>query len=340
MRRLLSSMAVVTLVGGAMLLWPQTSEAQRRGGGGQGGGYRGGGYSGGVSGYRGGYSGGYGTSYYRGGYGGYGGYSGYGGSYRPYYGSSLGYGLSGLGYGGYGLGYGGLGYGRYQSYNGGYGGYGGYASSSPYYYNNNSYYTYSPSVASYQSSYPPDTTVIDNSATNQAVHVLVVAPSENADVYFEGAKTQQTGTQREFVSPALTSGRVYTYHVRAAWTDTSGKQHDETRDVPVRAGQWLAVDFNHPAPAANGAQPAAPAANLRTEKENRQPIKPAVAGTPATSNPGVTGREVNPRPVPATGNNPAPQGQQPGAEVGPDGRVVNPPPAPAPGNKQNQDVPR
>ena len=88
MSKILWSAAGIALVGFTLLLTPETSEAQRRGGGGGGGGGWGGG--------RGGYGGrGYGGGYYRGGWGvglgwglGYPGYyGGYYGGYYPSYGA-------------------------------------------------------------------------------------------------------------------------------------------------------------------------------------------------------------------------------------------------------------
>jgi len=357
MKAFLRSTGFLALVGGALLLWPQISEAQRRGGGGggsrggfSGGGYRGGfssGYRGGYSGYRGGYSG------YRGGWGGYAGYrGGYNyGNYRPYYGYS-GYRpysyyrpyYSGLGLGigtglGYGL-YGGYGFGRYR--------YPTYVATGTYYYNNSPYYAYGQPVQSYQSFYTPETTVTQSSTSDQTVHLLVVAPTENAAVYFEGTRTQQTGHQREFVSPPLAPGRSYTYHVRAVWTDSGGQQHDETRDVPVYAGQWLAVDFNQPppTPGASGSAPeqAPPALKLRSEAEGRKPIRPVVSDTPTAT---PRGREVNPTPVPPEENpappanppaaNPAPPAPNPPGEVGPTGRVIPSTPAPPAGKNKIPD---
>jgi uncharacterized protein (TIGR03000 family) len=40
---------------------------------------------------------------------------------------------------------------------------------------------------------------------------------EGAEVWFDGAKTTQTGSLRRFVTPPLTAGRKHTYEVRVAW---------------------------------------------------------------------------------------------------------------------------
>jgi uncharacterized protein (TIGR03000 family) len=277
LKRLFCSTALVTLVGAGLLLWPQTSEAQR-GGGGHGGGHGGGGHGGGYGGY----------------HGGYGGYGGYGHGYGGY----------GHGWGGYGLGLG-YGYGSsyYPSY--GYSGYTPYYSYSPSYYSYSpgysdyGTYSYAPQTQTYQSFYPP----ADNTSQDNRVHFMVRVPDSNAEVFFEGTRTQQTGTEREFVSPELTPGRTFTYHIRTRWMD-NGQQRDETRDVNVRAGQALTVDFSRPAPAATGAENLkAPREDLRIETEKRQP------------------------------QNPAPR---PGTEVDSSGRVVRPPAATTPEGKNRR----
>jgi uncharacterized protein (TIGR03000 family) len=145
----------------------------------------------------------------RGGYGGYGGY-GWGGGYYPRY---------GWGYGG-----------SYPSY-----GYSGYYPGYAYDYGTPTYvYPDTPTVITRQSgSYAPPT---DNTAM---VHVRV--PS-NATVWFDGDRTQQSGTDRTFASPPLKPGNTYSYEVRARWMD-NGKPVEETRTVKVRANETSNVDF-------------------------------------------------------------------------------------------------
>jgi len=168
----------------------------------------------------------------------------------------------GCGYGGYGYGggYGGLGYGGY-----GYGGYG-----YPYGYG---YGSYAPSYSDYGYGYGyPSTDVINNynyvspalsstpaqAPADNAIHLQLIVP-ENAQVLFNGAATTQTGTVREFVSPPLTPGQSYTYHVTARYTGADGRPVEETRDVVARPNDWYTVDFTQPAPTAQppAAQPGA-----------------------------------------------------------------------------------
>jgi len=300
-RYIFGGAVALALAAAALLLTPDTSYAQRRGGFG---GSRGG-FGGGFGGYRGGYGG-----YHSGLYGGHGGYGGLGyGSYGGYgrYGSYYPYGGSGL-YLGLGTGY---------RYNYPYG-YSGYYSSPGYTYSTPAYDYYAPGYdyssvpsysssgapAAYQSFYPPTT------GADTKVHVQVSVPDPNAEIWFEGAQTQQRGTAREFESPELTPGRTYTYHIRARYMMSNGQMKDETRAITVQAGQQAAVNFSQSDATAtrNDAQPVTPAASINPPEANR-PITPP----PAPQQPAVQPA------VPATNPNP-------GGQVGPDGRVVNPSP--------------
>jgi len=298
-RRRFFGLATVVLATASLLLLPGTSDAQRGRGSFRGGAFRG------RNIYHGGYYGGY-----RGGY--------YGGYHRGFYGGLLGYG--GLGYGGYG-GWGGL----YSAYS--YPSYG-YASSYPYGYSSYSYPSYSyytpsysyavqPSTFAYEgtpasseSFYPPESAVQDND-----VHIKVNVPSPDAQVWFEGAPTQQRGTVREFESPPLTPGQNYTYHIRARWME-NGQLRDQTRNVIVQAGQHLMVDFNTP-------DSSATTANDQGDPQAR-PIRPAAnTGNPAV--PPAINPPIDQQPIaPPRTTNPVPDS---GPTVGPTGRIVNPPPS-------------
>jgi uncharacterized protein (TIGR03000 family) len=126
------------------------------------------------------------------------------------------------GSGGHG-GHGGHGHGH----GGGYGFYGGY------YYPG--YYDYSGYRSSY---YPPG----DQAApSGTAVTVTVKVPAE-AEVWFDGTKTNVKGTERRFTSPPLEAGWDYTYNIRAVWME-SGRAFAETRKVIVHAGDNINVEF-------------------------------------------------------------------------------------------------
>jgi uncharacterized protein (TIGR03000 family) len=83
-------------------------------------------------------------------------------------------------------------------------------------------------------------------AAEEVARIRVIVP-DDAQVFFDGTLTTQTGAQREFVSPPLVPGSRYTYSLRARWT-ADGRPVEQTRTVPVRAGAKVLVDFTSPLP--------------------------------------------------------------------------------------------
>ena len=152
-----------------------------------------------------------------------------------------GYGHYGYGHGHYGYGYG---VGLYVALPF-------YPYGSPYY--GSSYY-YEPVVNVLQPPIAPPAyfapeTVPPPSPTekpNPTIAMLELRVPENAEVWFDGDRTSQTGTLRHFESPTLESGRTYTYQIRARWTDAEGKPVDRTKQVKVQTGSRVGVDFNVP----------------------------------------------------------------------------------------------
>jgi uncharacterized protein (TIGR03000 family) len=72
--------------------------------------------------------------------------------------------------------------------------------------------------------------------------IMDVRVPADAEIWFEGAKTGQSGPKRTFVSPPLEKGQAFTYEIRARWTE-GGKPVEQTRQVNVRAGEQVQVDF-------------------------------------------------------------------------------------------------
>jgi len=196
---------VVLLGAAVLLLAPATSSAQVRFG-------RFGGYSGGYSGYSPGYSM-YGYSPYGSGYS-----SGvYYPGYSPYY----------PGYSNYGAwSYPNYSYPNYSARD--------YYSAPGMSYSN--WPAYSSDTSSYSYGAPASTTVRDTAQLN------VRLPDPNAEVWVEGKRTEQRGTQREFVSPPLNPDKNYTYEVRARWTE-NGQERERTKTVAVRANSTATIDF-------------------------------------------------------------------------------------------------
>ncbi len=294
MRKVISSRSALATLGlGLVLLLPQTSSAQWFG-------LRLGGRYGGVSiGSWGGYRGlGYGGFYspYRYGSWGYPGYS----YYRPYYSGSYSYGLPYLSY--YSP--------RYYSYSIPSYTYTtpGYAYAAPAYagYATPQYSSSGPNP-SYQSFYSPA-----GSASQAApAHVQVHVPNPKAEVYFDGTKTQQHGTEREFVSPPLKLGRDYTYKIRVQWME-NGQRRDQTRTVQVHPGQETTVDFTRPD---GGVGPRTDVLSPQNATGGKPSPTPAVA-PPVDRNP------TNPAPQPGTTNPPPARRDNPPNPP----RAVNPPP--------------
>jgi uncharacterized protein (TIGR03000 family) len=161
-------------------------------------------------------------------------YQGYRDGYHHYGYGGGGYGLGYYGGGGFGLGY----------YGGSYGSpYSGY--STPYYssslypdYNN----TYTAPTNTYQSFYPQSTDPnVQAPDHNTAMIDVTVAP--NADLWFSGTKTKQTGSNRLFITPSLAQGQSYVYEVRASWMGQDGNPVTKTLQVRVQAGQRVQANF-------------------------------------------------------------------------------------------------
>jgi uncharacterized protein (TIGR03000 family) len=81
---------------------------------------------------------------------------------------------------------------------------------------------------------------------NRRVVLEVHLPTPDAQLWVEGQKTNHSGTWRWFISPPLVPGDHYLYDVRASWHE-NGQEVTQNRQVPVRAGQGIVVDFTKPA---------------------------------------------------------------------------------------------
>jgi uncharacterized protein (TIGR03000 family) len=88
--------------------------------------------------------------------------------------------------------------------------------------------------------------------SDNRARIWLAVPAD-AQVWFDGETTKQTGELRHFVSPPLAPGRSYTYSVRVRWTK-DGKPAEEERRVSVRAGGSSWSDFTQLA-GGNGAGP-------------------------------------------------------------------------------------
>jgi uncharacterized protein (TIGR03000 family) len=245
-RRPVSFLTTAALAVAALIMAANRALAQRggHGGGGHGGGFHGGGFG---SGFRGGFRDGF-----RGGF-----HDGFRGGFRDGFGRGFRGGVGGRffpGYYGYGLGFGGgfYGYGSGPSSAYGSSGYGyspSYANASSGYTPNSSGYSnavvsgyYPPAADAARSAVDPagyGTDLGDNTA-----HIQMKVRAD-AEVWFDGVKTSQSGAMREFVSPPLDPAKKFGYQVRARWTD-NGITVEQTRKVNVYANAWTAIDFTRP----------------------------------------------------------------------------------------------
>lgn len=126
--------------------------------------------------------------------------------------------------------------------------YPGYFSSGYLPYGYGSSYGYAPSYTYVlpppgQPAYAPPTTA-SPAVPEQVAEIQVRVPAA-AKVWFNGVESTLGGTNRDFASTPMPPGLVYTYTIRARWTE-DGREIDQTRRVPVRAGGNYVVDFTVP----------------------------------------------------------------------------------------------
>lgn len=100
---------------------------------------------------------------------------------------------------------------------------------------NSNVYTYPPTT--YRSNYPPNF-----SSLPATIELTVPA---DAQVWFNGQVTTQTGTTRRFVTPPLNPEGDYSYEVKVSWM-RDGQPVDETRQLSVTAGAFRQVNFTRP----------------------------------------------------------------------------------------------
>ena len=177
----------------------------------------------------------YGNGYYGNGYGN--GYYGNNWSGRGYYGNGY-----------YGNNWYGNGYNTYPN---------AYADYQP-----NYYYGQTPNYqqSGYSSFYPSQEDMPQNAAL---VHVQV---PRDAELWFGGDKTSQSGPARDFVTPELKQDKDYFYTLKARWTDDNGKAVERTKRVKVRPNARIMVDFN---------RDSADTPDRSENREEGRPLQPA-----------------------------------------------------------------
>jgi uncharacterized protein (TIGR03000 family) len=80
-------------------------------------------------------------------------------------------------------------------------------------------------------------------AADNSAHISLRVPAD-AQVWFDGKATKQTGPVRSFNSPPLTPGKKFVYEVRVRWMK-DGKPVEEKRRIKVEAKDWLRFDLTN-----------------------------------------------------------------------------------------------
>jgi uncharacterized protein (TIGR03000 family) len=88
---------------------------------------------------------------------------------------------------------------------------------------------------------PPEEQEDEAPVEDNAARVTVVVP-EDAELWFNGTKTNQTGKRREFATAPLTPGKDFRYRIKARWIE-DGKPVELTQTIKVRANSSQTVDF-------------------------------------------------------------------------------------------------
>ncbi|MGF1578641.1 MAG: TIGR03000 domain-containing protein [Gemmataceae bacterium] len=97
---------------------------------------------------------------------------------------------------------------------------------------------------------PVVTITTQGSTTPAPANVMVRVPSQNAQLYFNGVKTKQSGLLREFRTPQLPSQKGYQYKVKVVWQQ-DGTQREKEHVVRLEAGQEVLVNLSDPRVLAN-----------------------------------------------------------------------------------------
>jgi uncharacterized protein (TIGR03000 family) len=105
------------------------------------------------------------------------------------------------------------------------------------------------------------------SEPSKVAYIRVRVPA-NAELWINNEKRTQTGTVREFKTPALDPDAVYVYHVKARWTEDGGINVEKTLRVRTISGTRVTVNFVRP-----------------PESQPRPVVRPTVAAAPPSPAP-------------------------------------------------------
>lgn len=91
---------------------------------------------------------------------------------------------------------------------------------------------------------PPPLFPLSGEEVDRPALLELRVPAE-AEVWFNGEKTIQKGDERIFRSPSLPAGKTFQYEVKVRW-NKEGKEQEQTRTIPVRAGEQIRLTFPGP----------------------------------------------------------------------------------------------
>ena len=77
-----------------------------------------------------------------------------------------------------------------------------------------------------------------------SLHLSVKVPQPAAEVFVDGVKTTQTGTDRIFESPPLEEGKVYAYEIVVRWVQ-GGATVEKKKTVTGKPGEVIRVDLTN-----------------------------------------------------------------------------------------------
>jgi uncharacterized protein (TIGR03000 family) len=78
--------------------------------------------------------------------------------------------------------------------------------------------------------------------TAEPVAYLDIKVPPDAEIWIDDARTQQTGSDRTFVTPPLPVDRASTYEIKAKWTE-AGRSVEQAQIVLVQPGRRIPVTF-------------------------------------------------------------------------------------------------
>jgi uncharacterized protein (TIGR03000 family) len=90
--------------------------------------------------------------------------------------------------------------------------------------------------------YPPYPRDYSGAPRQERSVTFSVRVPADAEIWFDGKKTLQKGSLREFVSPPLAAGKRYTYTLRVRWK-SQGQSVEESREVSFQVGDQVKLEF-------------------------------------------------------------------------------------------------